>query len=52
MGNGFDRLTKNDVVDVIDVFYFNYHWPAAFADSYITGWNFIFFYYFLKVELN
>jgi signal peptidase II len=44
LGNGFDRLTKNYVVDFIDVFYSNYHWPAFnFADSYITLGGILYF---------
>jgi signal peptidase II len=37
-GNLYDRLVLGYVVDFIDVYYGNYHWPAFnVADSAITG---------------
>jgi len=37
IGNVWDRITLGHVVDFIDVYYSNYHWPAFnIADSAIT----------------
>ena len=37
IGNGVDRLLKGYVIDFIDLYYRNFHWPAFnFADSFIT----------------
>ena len=37
VGNGFDRVINNYVIDFIDFYYNNYHWPAFnFADAFIT----------------
>tara|TARA_B100000963_G_scaffold355481_1_gene373818 strand:+ start:37 stop:501 length:465 start_codon:yes stop_codon:yes gene_type:complete len=37
VGNGLDRLFRGYVIDFIDFYYRNYHWPAFnFADSFIT----------------
>jgi len=37
VGNGLDRLFRGYVIDFIDFYYINYHWPAFnFADSFIT----------------
>ena len=36
-GNGFDRIKNFYVVDFIDFYYKDYHWPAFnFADAFIT----------------
>ena len=45
LGNGFDRLKNGYVIDFIDVYYNNLHWPAFnFADSFITIGAILFFY--------
>ena len=37
LGNGLDRVLRSYVIDFIDIFYKNYHWPAFnIADSSIT----------------
>ena len=37
IGNGIDRLFRGYVIDFIDFYYKNFHWPAFnFADSFIT----------------
>ena len=37
VGNGIDRLFRSYVIDFIDFYYKNFHWPAFnFADSFIT----------------
>ena len=37
IGNGIDRVYNNYVIDFIDFYYSQYHWPAFnFADSFIT----------------
>ena len=37
VGNGFERLTQEFVVDFIDIYYANFHWPAFnLADAFIT----------------
>ena len=37
LGNGFDRIIYGYVVDFIDIYYHDYHWPAFnFADTFIT----------------
>ena len=37
IGNGIDRLFSGYVIDFIDLYYGNFHWPAFnFADIYIT----------------
>ncbi len=37
LGNLIDRLTFGEVVDFLDVFYRDYHWPTFnLADSFIT----------------
>ena len=49
LGNGFDRMIYGYVVDFIDIYYHDYHWPAFnFADSFITIGAVIFFYKILK----
>ena len=38
IGNLYDRVTLGYVIDFVDVYYRNYHWPAFnVADSAITG---------------
>ena len=45
LGNGFDRLKNGYVIDFIDIYYNNLHWPAFnFADSFITIGAILFFY--------
>ncbi len=37
IGNGIDRVYNNYVIDFIDIYYWQYHWPAFnFADSFIS----------------
>ena len=37
LGNGYDRLLQGYVIDFIDIYYIDYHWPAFnIADSCIT----------------
>ena len=37
MGNLIDRVIYGDVIDFLDVYWRNYHWPAFnIADSFIT----------------
>ncbi len=37
IGNSFDRFFLNGVVDFIDIYYNNFHWPAFnFADLFIS----------------
>ena len=49
LGNGFDRIMYGYVVDFIDIYYHDYHWPAFnFADSFITIGAVIFFFKILK----
>lgn len=49
LGNGFDRIVYGRVVDFIDFYYKNVHWPAFnFADSFITIGATIFFVKILK----
>ncbi len=37
IGNLIDRLLHGEVIDFLDVYYSNYHWPAFnLADSFIT----------------
>ena len=37
LGNGYERLTQEFVVDFIDIYYANFHWPAFnLADAFIT----------------
>ena len=48
LGNGVDRISNLYVIDFIDIYYNNLHWPAFnFADSFITVGAVIFFYYIL-----
>ena len=44
IGNGIDRLFSGYVIDFIDFYYRNFHWPAFnFADSFITVGAVLFF---------
>ena len=37
IGNSFDRFFLNGVVDFIDIYYKDFHWPAFnFADLFIS----------------
>ena len=45
LGNGLDRMKNGYVIDFIDIYYNNLHWPAFnFADSFITLGAILFFY--------
>ena len=51
IGNGIDRLFSGYVIDFIDLYYRNFHWPAFnFADSFITAGAVLFFFklFFIK----
>ena len=51
IGNGIDRLFNGHVIDFIDLYYRNFHWPAFnFADSFITVGAVLFFFklFFIK----
>ena len=49
LGNGFDRLKNGYVIDFIDIYYNNLHWPAFnFADSFITIGAILFYCIFVK----
>ena len=49
LGNGFDRLKNGYVIDFIDIYYNNLHWPAFnFADSFITIGAILFLLHFCK----
>ena len=44
IGNGIDRMFSGYVIDFIDLYYRNFHWPAFnFADSFITIGAILFF---------
>ena len=44
VGNGIDRIKNNYVVDFIDLYFNDFHWPAFnFADSFITVGGIIYF---------
>ena len=44
IGNGIDRMFSGYVIDFIDLYYRNFHWPAFnFADSFITVGAVLFF---------
>ena len=44
IGNGLDRVINNYVIDFLDFYFNDYHWPAFnFADSFITVGGIIFF---------
>ena len=48
VGNLIDRFRFGSVVDFLDFYIGNYHWPAFnIADSAITGGIFIFIYHLL-----
>ena len=51
LGNGFDRIINNYVIDFFDFHFNDLHWPAFnFADSFITVGGIIFFGgFFLKI---
>ena len=49
LGNGYDRLLQGYVIDFIDIYYIDYHWPAFnIADSFITIGAFLFLYSIVK----
>ncbi len=48
VGNGIDRITNNYVVDFIDLYFNDFHWPAFnFADSFITIGGILYFWLIL-----
>tara|TARA_B100000900_G_C20516214_1_gene690180 strand:+ start:641 stop:1105 length:465 start_codon:yes stop_codon:yes gene_type:complete len=49
LGNGFDRLINGFVIDFIDLYYKQFHWPAFnFADTSITIGAVLFFFHALR----
>ena len=49
LGNLIDRLLHGEVIDFLDVYWSNYHWPAFnLADSFITIGVTITLYFLLK----
>ena len=53
LGNGYDRLLQGYVIDFIDIYYIDYHWPAFnIADSFITIGAFLFLYSMVKKKKN
>ncbi len=45
IGNGLDRVYRSYVIDFIDIYYKEFHWPAFnLADSYITIGGLIYFF--------
>lgn len=53
LGNGFDRIYHQYVIDFIDFHFQNYHWPAFnFADSFISIGAILFVISLLKSSKN
>lgn len=53
LGNGFDRIYHQYVIDFIDFHFQNYHWPAFnFADSFISIGAILFIISLLKSPKN
>ncbi len=53
LGNGIDRLFVGYVIDFIDIYYGEFHWPAFnLADSFITVGAFLFVLYAVKKKKN
>ncbi len=53
IGNGFDRINKEYVLDFIDFHAFGFHWPAFnLADSFITVGAIIFIFRSVKLNLK
>tara|TARA_B100001029_G_C14950225_1_gene388327 strand:- start:83 stop:547 length:465 start_codon:yes stop_codon:yes gene_type:complete len=51
VGNGFERLTQEFVIDFIDIYYANFHWPAFnLADAFITIGAFFFLLSIIKTR--
>ena len=51
VGNGYERLTQEFVVDFIDIYYVNFHWPAFnLADAFITIGAIFFLYSIIKTR--
>ena len=51
VGNGYERLTQEFVVDFIDIYYANFHWPAFnLADAFITIGAFFFLLSIIKTR--
>jgi len=51
VGNGYERLTQEFVVDFIDIYYANFHWPAFnLADAFITIGAIFFLYSIIKTR--
>ncbi|HVO94319.1 MAG TPA: signal peptidase II [Terriglobales bacterium] len=53
IGNLIDRVLHGEVIDFLDVYYKNYHWPAFnLADSFITIGVTITFFYLVGAKGN
>lgn len=53
LGNLIDRLLHGEVIDFLDVYWSNYHWPAFnLADSFITIGVTITLFFLLKAKGN
>ena len=55
IGNGLDRVLKGYVIDFVDIYYEDFHWPAFnLADSCITigGLTYIWLIFYKKSEQN
>ena len=51
VGNGYERLTQEFVVDFIYIYYVNFHWPAFnLADAFITIGAIFFLYSIIKTR--
>tara|TARA_Y100000589_G_scaffold141523_1_gene135083 strand:+ start:1788 stop:2252 length:465 start_codon:yes stop_codon:yes gene_type:complete len=51
IGNGYERLTQEFVIDFIDFYYGNFHWPAFnLADTFITIGAFFFLLSIIKTR--
>ena len=49
IGNLVDRVVYGEVIDFLDFYWYQFHWPAFnFADSFITVGVLITFYYLLR----
>ena len=48
VGNGIDRIVNNYVIDFIDFYFNDFHWPAFnFADLFITVGGILYFWLIL-----
>ena len=51
IGNLIDRIVYGEVIDFLDVYWSNYHWPAFnLADSFITVGAAIILFYLIKAK--